>query len=272
MIFPSYHVIDLICGRHRTILISVHFYKNKSQLQSEKNASRKKKSIQKKYVLQREMNIRILMGFWERLLWKNPQHWEADSKESRLWGKRIHSHRICVLREGQEIWRCLKKDNAILGDKDDRDGQRAWLGERAASLPWYTAAAASIVSRCRRAFLFQAQLLSPIPKNTLEVWDDSATPEQLNGPDLIFSRPTEYLSPHLWQSRKINNLLLLSDHSQWPAGKATWSFWVVRQVKFQEASPISTLFLAAGDYGKSAGPKQGHRPCTRVIRSWQGSF
>ena len=54
MIFPSYHVIDLICGRHRTILISVHFYKNKSWVKSEKNASRKKKkSVQKKYVLQK---------------------------------------------------------------------------------------------------------------------------------------------------------------------------------------------------------------------------
>lgn len=33
-------------------------------------------------------------------------------------------------------------------------------------LPWYIAAAASIVSLCSRGFLFQEQLLSPIPKNT----------------------------------------------------------------------------------------------------------
>lgn len=32
-------------------------------------------------------------------------------------------------------------------------------------LPWYIAAAANIVSLCSRGFLFQEQLLSPIPKN-----------------------------------------------------------------------------------------------------------
>lgn len=36
-------------------------------------------------------------------------------------------------------------------------------------LPWYIAAAASIVSLWSRGFLFQEQLLSPIPKNMFQL-------------------------------------------------------------------------------------------------------
>lgn len=60
------------------------------------------------------------------------------------------------------------KTLAIARDKHDKGQvpQCIWVADWSASLPLYTAAAASIVSRCRRAFLFHAQLLSPIPKNT----------------------------------------------------------------------------------------------------------
>lgn len=128
-------------------------------------------------------------GYWDTgktlkmLHVKNPQHWEADSYEHSkgCLEKGYGTTGSVFWKEGREIWQGLYRKGKSPGNSKGQTWQgmdspvRHGGKGRSAPLPLYTAAAASIVSRCSRAFLFQAQLLSPIPKNTLQtVLDNTA--------------------------------------------------------------------------------------------------
>lgn len=133
-----------------------------------KHTSRKKNLLNRSHVLQREMAIRILVGFWEHLTWIHNTEKLTVRKQHRLFGKRTPSYRVSVLKGRTRNLMVPSSSGKSTGSSKGRTWQQAQVGRAVCPLPLYTAAAASIESRCRRAFLFQAQLLSPIPKNTLQ--------------------------------------------------------------------------------------------------------